>query len=60
MKVGIAAEAMGSQRGGEESYIWNVIHALATMDQDVGSTLFFGQALYAAWSRCKRLQMQVR
>jgi hypothetical protein len=60
MKVGIAAEAMGSQRGGDETYIRNVIHALATMDPDVGSTLFFEQPLYAAWSRCKRLQRQVR
>ena len=53
MKVGIAAEAMGSQRGGDETYIRNVIHALATMDPDLGHTLFFGQPLYAAWSRCK-------
>jgi hypothetical protein len=60
MKVGVGAEEMGSQRGGDEIYIRNVTHALATMDPNVGSTLFFGQPLYAAWSRCKRLQMQVR
>lgn len=40
MKIGINAHALGSQRGGDETYIRNVIRALGTLDPDNDYTLF--------------------
>ncbi len=40
VKVGINAHALGSQRGGDETYIRNVIRALASIDPTGDYTLF--------------------
>src|SRR5918911_830999 len=45
MKVAIDARALGSQWGGDETYVRNVIRALAAVDPDGDYTLFFGQPL---------------
>src|SRR6266487_5044065 len=45
MKVAIDARALGSQWGGDETYIRNVIRALAIVDPDGDYSLFFGQPL---------------
>ncbi len=41
MKIGINAHALGTQVGGDETYIRNVIRALATVDPHGDYTLFF-------------------
>jgi hypothetical protein len=45
MKVAIDAQALGAQRGGDETYMRNLIHALATVDPDTDYTLFLAQPL---------------
>src|SRR2546422_11246676 len=45
MRVGIGAQALGSQHGGDETYIRNVVQSLAVVDPDGDYTLFLGQPL---------------
>ena len=45
MRVGIDAHALGSRLGGNETYIRNVIRALAAVDPDGDYTLFVGESL---------------
>jgi glycosyltransferase involved in cell wall biosynthesis len=44
MHIGIDAHAIGAQQGGNETYIRNLIAALAALDQENRYTLFFARA----------------
>lgn len=45
MKVGIVANALGSQHGGDETHFRNLIDALAVVDPDGDYTLFHSTPL---------------
>lgn len=51
MHIGIDAHALGARQGGNETYIRNLILALAQIDQENQYTLYFGEAEAArSWS----------
>src|SRR5438093_7262881 len=63
-RVGIDAHALGSRLGGNETYIRNVIRALATVDPDGDYTLFLSPPLpkgpIAGAERMRRVMVRPR
>ncbi len=60
MHIGIDAHAIGAQQGGNETYIRNLIVALAELDQENQYTLYFSVAQAAAAWRNRYANFSVR
>ncbi len=60
MHIGIDAHAIGAQQGGNETYIRNLIVALADLDQENQYTLYFSVAQAAAAWRNRYANFSVR
>ena len=60
MPIGIDAHAIGAQQGGNETYIRNLIMALAALDQENQYTLYFSVAQAAEAWRNRHANFDVR
>lgn len=60
MRIGIDAHAIGAQQGGNETYIRNLITALAELDQENQYTLYFSVSQAAEAWRNRYPNFQVR